>query len=96
LSSGLLDDSIILDEPLVDEPFEDDIETDGLVLQLDIAEGTSDAAILELVKQSASSADQENRRHGGNGLRIGKVIVDFPKVKVALRPSNDAERTGAV
>ena len=57
LASGLRDGSIILDEPLADEPFDDDVETDALVLQIDVAAGTSDAAILELVRQRASSAD---------------------------------------
>lgn len=96
LASGLRDGSITLDEPLADEPFEDDIGTDGVVLQIDIAAGTSDATILEMVKQFASSADQENRSHGGTGLRIGKVVVEFPMVKVALRPRSEAERTSAV
>jgi len=85
-----------LNDPLADEPFGDDIDADAVVLQIDIAEGTSDAAILEMVKKSASSADQENRSHGGNGLRIGKVVVDFPKVKVALRARSESDRASAV
>jgi hypothetical protein len=96
LALGLRNGSIILDEPFADEPFDDDIETDDVVLQINVAEGTPDAAILEMVKQCANSADLENRNHGGNGLRIGKVVVEFPKVKVALRPRSETERTSAV
>ena len=67
-----------------------------MVLQIVIVEGTSDAAILEMVKQCAFSADQENRSHGGSGLRIGKVVVEFPQVKVALRSRSDAKPISAV
>ena len=42
LASGLRDGSIILDVPLADEPFEDDIGIDAEVVQIDLPERTAD------------------------------------------------------
>lgn len=96
LASGLRDGSIVLDEVLADEPFDDEIDADdAITLQIEVAEATSDAAILDMVKQYANSADLENRSRGGAGLRIGKIVVALPKITVAMRRRHRSEPTNA-
>src|SRR5580658_10323653 len=85
LASGLRDGSILLDDPF-EETSEADAGTENLSLQLEIAEGMSDASIMDLVTKQAMTADEENRKKGGNGLRIGRIDIQAPRVSVALRP----------
>jgi hypothetical protein len=93
LADGFRDGSVILDEPLDGD---DDVESDTILMQLDVAQGMTDTAILDMVKQCASSADEENRRQGGLGLRIGRVVIEVAKVKVALRPRIEIKQTDLV
>jgi hypothetical protein len=92
LVEGLRDGSVEFDRSLDD----DDFDADAIVMQIDVAQGMTDAAILELVKQCATTADEEDRRNGGIGLRIGRVVVDLPKVKVGLQPRTETKHAGAV
>lgn len=86
LAAGLRDGSIMLDDPVADEPFNDELASEAVVLYLNIPEGMNDEAILDLVKQFAAEADASDRRRGGHGLRIGKVIISHPSCRVALLP----------
>ena len=96
IAAGLRDGSIMLDEPLEDEPFDDVIESSDLVLQLDIPQGTSNEEILELVKQCVIRADEQNRLQGGQGLTLEAVRVESPKIRVALRQTGPTEKVNAV
>ena len=84
---GLRTGTILLNEPLDEELSDDEIEPSVIVMHLDLPQEMSDAAILDIVKDCAIHADEENRRGGGNGLRIGRVFIDLPKVKLALWPN---------
>jgi hypothetical protein len=95
LASGLLDGSIALDEPLADEPFEDELDADAIVVQIDVSDSMSDEQILDKVKECAHDADAKNRDQGGAGLRIGQVVIASPKVKVALWPKSGPEHACA-
>src|SRR5262245_32687756 len=77
LATGLRDGSMVLDEPLADEPFDASLDSDTIVLQFEVADETSDAAILDMVKARVGAADRESRSHGGPGLRLGKMIVAY-------------------
>jgi hypothetical protein len=85
LASGLLDGSVELDDPFEDLS-EADGEPENLLLELEIAEGLSDASIMDLVTKQAMTADEEDRRKGGKGLRIGRIDIRAPKVNIAMRP----------
>jgi hypothetical protein len=89
LASGLLDGSIVLDDPFEDLA-ELDNGSDNLVLQLEVAEGMSDASIMELVTKRAMSADEEYRKKCGKALRIGRIDIRAPKVSVLLRPGKQS------
>ena len=96
LVAGLRDGSVVLDEPQEEGPFDSDLNDDGIVVQIDVPEGASDAAILDYVKRCAITADEENRSHGGAGLRVGTILIQSPRVKVAFRPRNAAEPTNGM
>lgn len=85
ISEGLRDGTVVLGEPLSDDPFTDDIEEGRLVLQFDVAPQLSADEILDLVKECVRNADEQDRNHGGPGLNLEAVRVESPKVKVALR-----------
>jgi len=92
LADGLRNGSVGLDDPLEDCASEDDIDSSDIVMELEVANDMSDAAILEMVKQYASTADAENRSQGGVGLRIGRVVFETSNVKIALRPRTDLQQ----
>ena len=96
LVAGLRDGSIVLAEPLADEPLDADLDSEKVVFQLDLPAGTTNEGILELVKQCVRGADEQNRTHGGRGLELEAVRVESPKIKVALRPKAESEKVSAV
>jgi hypothetical protein len=96
LLDGLRDGSIVIGEPLLDEPLEAETDVDKIVLQLDVPQEMSNEEILEVVKRCVRGADEENRNHGGQGLSLEAIRVDRPKVKVALRAKGVPNRLAAV
>jgi len=67
-----------------------------LLLQIDIAEGTSDAAILEMVKKSAKLGRPRKSQSWRERVEDWQSRRRLSKVKVALRARSESDRASAV